>query len=278
MQYLPPNCFVDMNERSSKRKRVDENEKNKKEELHKDAKQFTEEEKWSCEHKMKKRRQRIDEVCKFLLENNSSSTSTTHEIFGVSPSLNNMWINLQRKMAVCIPHKVASQMWRYFFHKLDKKDSGIEVNESRIQFQSKLPENIAEYYIAFQTRHPLERLLSSYRFIFAERQQMRTSVIEIIRDIFRLFPSDIEIETKITQTEARRHNTEEKVSSSEELANTDVENKNINWFDVTPSFKQFVQYVSDVDASGSDFGVSKHPVVHHWLPFYMSCNPCFTGK
>ena len=60
--------------------------------------------------------------------------------------------------------------------------------------------------------------------------------------------------------------------------NESVKEKNMTEFekyDFVPSFKQFVQFVVD---SGDDFELSKYPGVSHWLPYYMSCNPCHPGK
>ena len=227
---------------------------------------------------MKRRRQRIDKTCKMLLASTPSSVnSTVKEHLTNAPELVSIWINQKRKMAVCIPHKVGSQMWRYFFVKLDENDSGISENESRIQFQNEVPKDITDYYIAFQTRHPLERLLSSYRFVF-ERKEPRANVIGMIKDIFRLFPSNTGAETATYDTEQGVRIKEIRINNDKNEANINVEDSNINWFKVTPSFEQFVKYISDVDASGPDLGVSKYPIANHWVPYYMQCNPCYGGK
>ena len=60
--------------------------------------------------------------------------------------------------------------------------------------------------------------------------------------------------------------------------NESVKKNNMTEFDkyvFVPSFKQFAQFVVD---SGDDFEKSKYPGVNHWLPYYMSCNPCHPGK
>ena len=36
--------------------------------------------------------------------------------------------------------------------------------------------------------------------------------------------------------------------------------------------------MANTTASGSDFGISKSRMGNHWLPFYLSCNPCYEGK
>ena len=156
-------------------------------------------------------------------------------------------------------------MWRYFFHKLDKKDSAINANEERIQFGSDVPKDIADYLIAFQVRHPLERILSSYRFLF-ERSQTRVDIIELVKDIFK--------HLALNSTQKERESNEQKINAALE----NVEDEDINWFEITPSFKQFVQYISNTTASGNDFGLSKCKMGNHWLPYYQSCNPCYDGK
>ena len=266
--YIPSIFFVGNIRQSSKRKRVQE-------EFYK---HFTEEEKWTCDERMKRRRKRVEEVCEQLTASGGHINSTINDYLRKGPKLGNIWVNAPRKLAVCIPHKVGSQMWRYFFHKLDKKDSGISENESRIQFQTEIPNDIADYYISFQTRHPLERLLSSYRFMF-EREQMRTNVIEIIKHIFRLFPfkSDVE-QREFVENNGGISFKEIKLSNKVEHTNINSDEDEMNWYKITPSFKQFVLYISDINASGADFEVSKSPAVNHWMPYYTSCNPCFNGE
>ena len=39
----------------------------------------------------------------------------------------------------------------------------------------------------------------------------------------------------------------------------------------TPSFDQFVNYVTEVEDFG---GVSDYPMGNHWMPQYHFCNPC----
>lgn len=200
--------------------------------------------------------------------------STMKEHFRSKPKIDNIYINLSRKMGVCIPQKAGSQTWRYFFHKLDEKDSNITQNESRIQFQNNIPDDITEYYMAFQIRHPLERLLSSYRFVI-ERESMRSSTIDMNKEIFKLFPSDGNHihKSAIYKTSGGMRIQEISISSKPETTAEDI-----NWYYKIPSFKQFVQYVVDISASGTDFGVSKYKFVNHWLPYYISCNPCYQGN
>ena len=259
--YLPLG-ILKLTTKKLSRKRVNENDNP---EWFKDGKIFTEEENWPCEEKMLKRRQRVESMCKKFLSSDQTSNSTTEDDwFKTQPTLTNIWVNTKRKLAVCIPHKVASQMWRYFFHKLDKRDSGISINEERIQFGDELPHDILQYLVAFQVRHPLERLLSSYRFLF-ERHQTRVDLIELVKDIFH----HLTINAKHGKIDLNT----QKVKSA--IENGDTEE--INWFEVTPSFQQFVNYISNPTASGTDFGISKSRIGNHWLPFYLSCNPCYEG-
>ena len=109
----------------------------------------------------------------------------------------------------------------------------------------KWPEDTSKYIKAFQVRHPLERFLSSYRFMF-ERESMKSTMIPLNRHIFETYP--------------------------------DPNNNNMtefNQFQFVPTFKQFSQFVVDSDL---DFGLSMYAGVSHWLPYYMSCNPCHSGK
>ena len=43
----------------------------------------------------------------------------------------------------------------------------------------------------------------------------------------------------------------------------------------TPSFKQFCQFVVQ---SGDNFDYDKYSAVSHWMPYYIQCNPCYSGK
>ena len=258
-----PLTFVNPTEKHSGRKRVSEKTNH---EWFKDGKTFTEEENWTCEEKMLKRRERVQTMCKqFSSSNETMNLSAQDRWFKKQPTSTNIWINKKRKLAVCIPHKVASQMWRYFFHKLEKKDSGINSNEEMIQFGDHLPEDILEYLVASQVRHPLERFLSSYRFLF-ERQQTRVDLIELVKEIF----NHLAAHAKPNEADVNIQKVKEAIANSKK--------QEINWFEITPSFKQFVQYISNATASGNDFGISKSRVGNHWLPFYLSCNPCYEGK
>ena len=92
-------------------------------------------------------------------------------------------------------------------------------------------------------RHPLERLLSSYRFVF-ERPSMRHTAQNLCKHIYHTY--------HVTQ------------NSTEEFSN-----------DFIPTFRQFLQFVVD---SGEDFDESKYVVVSHWKPYWLSCNPCHPGE
>ena len=149
-------------------------------------------------------------------------------------------------MTICTPHKVGSQTWRYFFQQLDQKDQGHKEEDAEAYYSSEWPNNAKSFYKGFQVRHPLERLLSSYRFIF-ERDAMRSTIQDMNKLIFDTYPDP-----------ANTYNLTE-----------------FEPFKFTPTFKQFLQFVVN---TGDDFGLSEHPVVSHWLPFYMACNPCHPGK
>ena len=95
---------------------------------------------------------------------------------------------------------------------------------------------------------------------------MTLEYIELVKDIFRY----LALNSSSKELDPNTHKV------NEAIANGDDEN--INLFDVTPSYKQFVQYISNSTASGDDFAISKSKMGNHWLPFYMSCNPCYEGK
>ena len=124
------------------------------------------------------------------------------------------------------------------------KDKSGKVEQEEYYLET-WPSNTQNYLKAFQVRHPLERLLSSYRFVF-ERQQMRHTAQDLCKHIFHTY--------------AKPEN-----SSLEEYPGSDF----------LPTFRQFLQYVVD---SGEDFDESKYVVVSHWKPYWLSCNPCHPGK
>ena len=99
------------------------------------------------------------------------------------------------------------------------------------------------YVKAIQTRHPLERLLSAYKFIF-HRSLSRGDVKGMIVSIFNKYPANEE--------QARY--------------------KEADIWKVTPSFDQFVNYITDVENFG---GVQEYPMGNHWMPQYHFCNPCY---
>ena len=99
------------------------------------------------------------------------------------------------------------------------------------------------YTKVVQTRHPLERLLSAYKFIF-HRKQSRGDVRGLILSMFHMFPAN-----------------EEEASYKED----DI-------WKVTPSFDQFVKYITEVENFG---GVPDYPMGNHWMPQYHFCNPCY---
>ena len=106
---------------------------------------------------------------------------------------------------------------------------------------------------------------------------MRVDTIEMNKEIFKFFPSkETDIRKNILNTNIKGLQMEE-IEISSTTSQEQKAEKEVNWYNTIPSFKQFVQYVADVNASGIDFGVSKYRVVNHWLPYYMSCNPCYKG-
>ena len=154
--------------------------------------------------------------------------------------------NSQRKISMCTPHKCGSQTWRYFYQKLVQEDRDVDLRSlAEDDFTLvEWPQDAPGYMKAFQVRHPLERLLSSYRFIF-ERDAMKPTISKINQYIFDHYPDP-----------------------KQNLTEFD------NWKFV-PTFKQFCQFVVD---SPNDFGLSTYSGVSHWLPYYMTCNPCHPGE
>ena len=108
-----------------------------------------------------------------------------------------------------------------------------------------------------QVRHPFERLLSAFRFIF-EREAMRSNIQELKEEIINTFPF------LPSEMEAAHY-----------YLNDSLNMVAKSHFDVIPNFRQFSEYVVK---SGADFGIKQYPVTSHWLPYYFSCSPCNPGK
>ena len=215
--------------------------------------------------------QRLDLIrkgcAKLRQENRFSITS--------EPKLMNVWFNKPRHLALCTPHKTGSQTWRYFFQQLDLSDHPDDSKEAYMLdtwptdghlflgkecFNSTFPlidDVVTEFFkrtestaynyflpLGFQVRHPLERLLSSYRFIF-ERETMRTTNLNLLEYI--------------------HHNYAEHKNASEQF----------DAYKYLPTFKEFCTFVAN---SGPNFDVDKYPSASHWLPFYNQCNPCHPGE
>ncbi len=117
------------------------------------------------------------------------------------------------------------------------------------------PEKIINFSLE-QVRHPFERLLSAYRFIF-EREAMRSNIQAMKQEIIQSYPF------LPSEIEAAYNYLNESIPIAK------------SQFDVIPNFRQFSEHVVK---SGPDFGVAKYPVVSHWLPYYFSCSPCQPGK
>ena len=194
-----------------------------------------------CTQEQSQRLSLLQESCQTLLQ---SKENFSHHLASQFPDVLHFWFNKPRGLTLCTPHKVGSQTWRYFFQRLEMKDKSGEVEQEEYYLEA-WPSNTQNYLKAFQVRHPLERLLSSYRFVF-ERQQMRHTAQDLCKHIF--------------YTYAKPEN-----SSLEEYPGSDF----------LPTFRQFLQYVVD---SGEDFDESKYVVVSHWKPYWLSCNPCHQGK
>ena len=129
-----------------------------------------------------------------------------------------------------------------FFQQLDIADRNGGDGPEEYKLDS-WPENSKEFLKGYQVRHPLERLLSSYRFIF-ERDSMKLSTSNMRELIYNTYPE--------TQNQTEEFDT----------------------WKFIPSFRQFCQFVVD---SGENFDLDKYPSVSHWLPFYIQCNPCHEG-
>ncbi len=77
------------------------------------------------------------------------------------PDFQSVYVNKQRKMLFCAPHKVGSQTWRYFFQRLDARDK-----QNNIEFESvkkedyildgSWPDDIASYSKAFQVKFSMQ--------------------------------------------------------------------------------------------------------------------------
>ena len=71
-----------------------------------------------------------------------------------------------------------SETWRVFFERLDRRDrndSDAWVDITPAEF----PAKISNFARAIQTRHPLERILSSYRYVFESSDLRRTEDLNL---------------------------------------------------------------------------------------------------
>lgn len=186
----------------------------------------------NCHQTQKLRKEVLRTGCDTLKQN-----ANYNQKLNLIPNVTHVWMNKPRHLAICTPHKVGSQTWRYFFQQLDLVDRN---GKGKEEYQAeKWPENSLQFFKGFQVRHPLERLLSSFRFVF-ERENMLSSTKEMREYIYLNFPA-------INQTDE------------------------YDAFKFIPSFKQFCQFVVN---SGENFDLDKYPFASHWLPYYMQCNPC----
>jgi len=186
----------------------------------------------NCQKTQKFRKNILKNGCEVL-----RNDSNFNKMINTVPNTTHFWMNKPRKLAICTPHKVGSQTWRYFFQQLDSKDRN-GIGEEEYQLEN-WPENSNQFLKGFQVRHPLERLLSSFRFIFE-----RDSMIGSSKNMRELI-----------------YNNYYEANQTEEF----------DPYKFKPSFKNFCQFVVD---SGENFDVDKFPFASHWLPYYMQCNPC----
>ena len=133
-------------------------------------------ESFSCDDIQKSRIKLLQQQCqKLLLASGKEQLGPIKSQFfddPPNPKMNNVYVNHPRKLSMCIPHKVGSQTWRYFFQQLDRLDQEEEARFSNVENEivenytvEKWPDNMEPFFKAYQVRHPLERFLSSYRYI-----------------------------------------------------------------------------------------------------------------
>ena len=131
---------------------------------------------FSCDDIQKSRINLLQKQCqKLLLASGKEQLGPIKSQFfddPPNPKMNNVYVNHPRKLSMCIPHKVGSQTWRYFFQQLDRLDQEEEARFSNVENEivenytvEKWPDNMEPFFKAYQVRHPLERFLSSYRYI-----------------------------------------------------------------------------------------------------------------
>ena len=101
-----------------------------------------------CQNVFKARRDLLDKVCPEVISKNANLSTKM-------PDFPSVYVNKQRKMMFCAPHKVGSQTWRYFFNKLDSwdKESENQVTHSHSDdflLNESWPEDISTYSKAFQ--------------------------------------------------------------------------------------------------------------------------------
>ena len=80
-----------------------------------------------------------------LIKSSSYNSNFTKHIIKI-PNITNFWINKPRKLAVCTPHKVGSQTWRYFFQQLDVEDQYNRSEQTDEYFAKSWPIDGAQYF------------------------------------------------------------------------------------------------------------------------------------
>ena len=203
---------------------------------------------YDAETEIRRRTNRYREMCHKFKDPRRPEFETLFN----APKLesNRLTKNLPAKLMVCAPPKVGSTSWSSLMRKLlgqDFKTYGKKaVNEMK-----KNGNFNAEAVKVMIVRHPMERVLSSYLFIFLDSSVHRDLTRKLLTGWFH-------------QPGAVQPGDGERVLDAGDQQ--------------TLTFRQFVNFLTQCPKASAECKVAtSEGVAQHWIPYWKWCQPCKEG-
>lgn len=215
--------------------------------------------------------ERLEKYRKVCEKYNDPGKLEYSALFEATVSVRKHYTSQYKKFSMCVPPKVGSRSWRRLLVFQNHQDRAEEAkNEEQLETQNQTEEEqvgnekvkipnesdpLLAYRASFrgiQVRHPLERLLSSYLFIFL----------------------DSTVHRDLTEKVKSRWLNERQDRLTPEKGEIDIDQGG----EPTLTFRQFVNFLTKCPMEQNECSVLVNEgLAQHWASYWSWCQPCVPG-